>query len=149
MIDGLDSDDFLFERAVVLVHVPEELELRGGRPTMRIESVVLRDRATSWKKRLASSGRSFTLRPFRMLVGVVLVGLDRSFFDPVQVDVEDASFLVIDPDGRVLAHDSNDIMGIHRRNSQRELRPFGARMPAMPKIDSSAFTEVRGRIPGP
>jgi hypothetical protein len=62
------------------------------------------------------------------------------------VNVEDASFLVIDPNDRVLVHASqgiplvrhDDIMGTLQQNSYSACDHLCRRMPAMREIDSFA-----------
>src|SRR5258708_2528467 len=106
MIDGLDSDDFALERPVVLVHVPEELELRSGRSNDENRIGLIEESCDLMEEPLRVIGAlSDPFGAFRMLVDVVLGGLDRGFFDPIRVDVEYPGFLVVDPDGGVLAHD--------------------------------------------
>jgi hypothetical protein len=105
MIHGLDADDFRPHRVVVRLHVFEELEL-GCRRSHDENLFDLFQRA-----------RDLMEEPFgvlrvifnafgapRVLVMDVVRGCDYQRIDLFQMDLEDVSFLVVNPNGYVLRH---------------------------------------------
>jgi hypothetical protein len=107
MIDGLEPHHSRYERALVLVQVPDELELRRRRPDDE-DGVGLAERLHDIAEEPAQVVGVMVLFRRTLLVAMD-VGAGRTKRRLVErpgVNVEDAGFLVIDPDGGLM-------MGVH------------------------------------
>jgi hypothetical protein len=114
MIHGFNTHDLCSEPLVVVLHVPEKFELRRGWPNDE-DGIDTIERARDLvEEPRGVIGMLLGLSPpLRMPVDKVLRRQDRRFVDclwlrvadRLRLNVEDASFLMIDPDHYVRSHD--------------------------------------------
>ena len=109
MIDRLEPHDPPLEDVLVLVQVPEELELRGRRPHDE-DLIGIAERVRDIVEEAGQVVGVMVLfrRTLRMATDVTAGRADRRLVEALGVDVENARFLVIDP------HSGLE-MGGHRR----------------------------------
>ena len=113
MIQGFSTSNLSLELTVVFLHVPEKFELRRRRSNDENGiGTVEGPRDLVEEPRGVIGVLSGLSAPFGMSVDEVLRGQDRRFVDwlrlhvadRLRLDVEDASFLVIDPDDHMRGH---------------------------------------------
>ena len=103
MVDSLDADDFRPMFVIVLLDVVEKLELRRRRPDQQDLVAVFERAGDVAKESLGVVGVLLaTIGPLWVPMMQMLRGRNDRFVDPVGVNFEDVSFLVIDPDGYAL-----------------------------------------------
>jgi hypothetical protein len=109
MVDGLDAGDLASETADMLLQVVEELALRGRRTE--------HEDLLGHGEGLCNVGKEVALvirmkvgfgRPPRVTVEVVRGGAQPLLVEPVEVDVEDAGFMVVKPDSGARESDHGD-----------------------------------------
>src|SRR4051794_22188056 len=103
MIDSLDSDDLRLDRRSVLVHVPEELQLRSRWAhdedrLCPLESLRDIPEESMHVVRMIVFGGG----PLRMAMNVPLRRGNRLRVDTASVDAEDPRFMVINPHDRLM-----------------------------------------------
>ncbi len=100
VVGRLDADDLGRERVGMLLHVVEELALRGRRP--QHENLVRRgERLCDLCEEMMCVLRMGVRlgRAFRVTVEVMRGGAEPRLVEAVEVDVEDAGLVVVEPDG--------------------------------------------------
>jgi len=114
MIHRLDAYDLWFECVLMLVHVPEKVEL--GRPRTyeenRFGSFEASDDLVKEALRIVGVVLFALLSSRMLVVNVVQRCDDRRFLAALRVKGKNASFLVIDPHHDVLAHDETSPIGV-------------------------------------
>ena len=108
MIDGLDTDDSGLKRMLVLVNVSHQIQLCGRRP--RNEHLFgaferpgdLVEESLGVIGMLPGSFGSFWM----FVVSIVKRSRNGDFIGSFKLDVEDSSFLVINPNGDLFSHNA-------------------------------------------
>jgi hypothetical protein len=115
VIGGLDANDLLFERMVLLGEVPQKLELccRGSQQEHLIR-VGKRGRDLLEKKHTIARVVVLGRRPLGVTVEVMLRGSDGLLLELLGIDAEDARLLVVQP------HDG--LMSIHWQVAKQSAR---------------------------